>query len=72
MLEAIVCNYDGAQKHNTEIGNDAFIGSNSSLVAPLKIGKQSLIGSGTVVTKNIPDKDLALSRTPQINKKHAG
>ncbi len=69
---SIVCNYDGAQKHATEIGDDAFIGSNSSLVAPLKIGKQSLIGSGTVVTKNIPDKDLALSRTPQINKKHAG
>ena len=69
---SIVCNFDGVQKHATEIGDDAFIGSNSSLIAPLKIGKETLIGSGTVVTKNIPDKDLALSRTPQINKKHAG
>ena len=69
---SIICNYDGVKKHQTEIGDNAFIGSNSSLVAPIKIGKQTMVGSGTVVTKNVPDNDLALSRTRQTNKKNFG
>ena len=69
---SIICNYDGVKKHQTEIGNNAFIGSNSSLVAPIKIGKQTMVGSGTVVTRNVPDNDLALSRTRQTNKKNFG
>ena len=52
---AITCNYDGIDKHRTDIGKDAFIGTNSSLVAPVKIGDGAYIGSGSVVTKDVPD-----------------
>jgi bifunctional UDP-N-acetylglucosamine pyrophosphorylase/glucosamine-1-phosphate N-acetyltransferase len=65
----ITCNYDGYKKHLTEIGAGAFIGSNSSLVAPVKIGDGAYIGSGTVVTEDVGQDDLAISRTPQVNKK---
>jgi len=65
----ITCNYDGTNKHKTEIGNEAFIGSNSSLVAPVKIGKSSLIGAGSVITEDVPDNALALGRGRQITKK---
>lgn len=68
----IFCNYDGVSKHPTKIGKNAFIGSNSSLVAPLKIGSNSLIGSGSVITKDIPSNALAISRTKQKNKKSIG
>jgi bifunctional UDP-N-acetylglucosamine pyrophosphorylase/glucosamine-1-phosphate N-acetyltransferase len=64
----IFCNYDGYQKHRTVIGADAFIGSDSQLVAPVTIGKGAVIGSGTTVTKDVPDDALALSRTRQENK----
>jgi bifunctional UDP-N-acetylglucosamine pyrophosphorylase / glucosamine-1-phosphate N-acetyltransferase len=61
----ILCNYDGFNKHKTEIGEGAFIGSNSSLVAPVKIGAGAYIGSGSVITKTVAPGSLALSRAPQ-------
>jgi bifunctional UDP-N-acetylglucosamine pyrophosphorylase/glucosamine-1-phosphate N-acetyltransferase len=61
----ITCNYDGFAKHKTEIGADAFIGSNTSLVAPVKIGEGAYIGSGSVITKDVAPDALALSRAPQ-------
>jgi bifunctional UDP-N-acetylglucosamine pyrophosphorylase/glucosamine-1-phosphate N-acetyltransferase len=64
----ITCNYDGVLKHHTTIGARAFVGSNSSLVAPLSIGADALIGSGSVVTQNVPDEALAIARAKQVNK----
>jgi bifunctional UDP-N-acetylglucosamine pyrophosphorylase/glucosamine-1-phosphate N-acetyltransferase len=61
----IICNYDGVAKHRTEIGARAFIGSNSSLVAPVKIGEGAYIGSGSVISKDVAPDALALSRSPQ-------
>ena len=61
----ITCNYDGFDKHRTEIGAGAFVGSNSSLVAPLKIGSGAYIGSGSVVTRNVPDDALVVERSQQ-------
>jgi bifunctional UDP-N-acetylglucosamine pyrophosphorylase/glucosamine-1-phosphate N-acetyltransferase len=64
----ITCNYDGFSKHKTEIGEGAFIGTNSSLVAPVKIGKRAYIGSGSVITKNVPDDALAVERSQQTTR----
>lgn len=64
----ITCNYDGAKKHTTVIEDGCFIGSDSQLIAPIKIGKNSYIGSGTTLTRDVPEGSLALSRTPQVNK----
>jgi bifunctional UDP-N-acetylglucosamine pyrophosphorylase / glucosamine-1-phosphate N-acetyltransferase len=64
----ITCNYDGAAKHRTDIGKGAFIGSNSSLVAPVKIGDGAYVGSGSVVTKNVPSDALTLERAEQTIK----
>jgi bifunctional UDP-N-acetylglucosamine pyrophosphorylase/glucosamine-1-phosphate N-acetyltransferase len=61
----IFCNYDGFNKHRTELGEEVFVGSNSSLVAPLKIGKGAYIGSGSVITKNVAADALALERSAQ-------
>ncbi len=61
----ITCNYDGKNKYKTKILDNAFIGSNTSLVAPVKIGKNTLIGAGSTITKNVKDNTLALSRTSQ-------
>lgn len=61
----ITCNYDGKTKHRTIIDDDVFIGSDTQLIAPLKIGKGVLIGAGSTITKNIPEKVLAVSRHPQ-------
>jgi bifunctional UDP-N-acetylglucosamine pyrophosphorylase / glucosamine-1-phosphate N-acetyltransferase len=61
----ITCNYDGFGKHKTEIGAGAFVGTNSSLVAPVKIGNGAYIGSGSVITKNVPDDALAVERSQQ-------
>lgn len=61
----IFCNYDGFNKHRTEIGAGAFIGSNASLVAPVKIGDGAYIGSGSVITKDVAAGSLALERSPQ-------
>jgi bifunctional UDP-N-acetylglucosamine pyrophosphorylase / glucosamine-1-phosphate N-acetyltransferase len=64
----ITCNYDGIAKHHTDIGKNAFIGSNSSLVAPVKIGDGAYIGTGTVVTKDVPAGALAIARAKQTIK----
>ncbi|MCD0421881.1 bifunctional UDP-N-acetylglucosamine diphosphorylase/glucosamine-1-phosphate N-acetyltransferase GlmU [Rubrivivax sp. JA1024] len=64
----ITCNYDGFDKHKTEIGPGAFIGSNSSLVAPVKIGTGAYVGSGSVITKDVPDDALAVERNVQTAK----
>jgi bifunctional UDP-N-acetylglucosamine pyrophosphorylase/glucosamine-1-phosphate N-acetyltransferase len=64
----ITCNYDGAAKHRTEIGRDAFIGSNSALVAPVRIGDGAYVGSGSVITQDVPDDALALGRSRQVVK----
>ena len=61
----ITCNFDGYKKYMTEIGARAFIGSNTALVAPVKVGKDSTVGAGSVITKNIEDGALAISRAKQ-------
>ncbi len=60
----ITCNYDGAAKHRTDIGKDAFIGSNTALVAPVKVGDGAYIGSGSVISADIPADALAIERAP--------
>ena len=64
----ITCNYDGIEKHRTEIGEDSFIGSNSALVAPVSVGKGAYVASGSVITVDVPDDSLGLGRTRQENK----
>jgi bifunctional UDP-N-acetylglucosamine pyrophosphorylase / glucosamine-1-phosphate N-acetyltransferase len=64
----ITCNYDGFGKHKTEIGAGAFVGTNSSLVAPVKIGKGAYVGSGSVITKDVPDDAMAVERSQQTNR----
>jgi bifunctional UDP-N-acetylglucosamine pyrophosphorylase/glucosamine-1-phosphate N-acetyltransferase len=64
----ITCNYDGSTKHRTSIGKDAFIGSNSALVAPVEIGEGAYIGTGSVITENVPPDALALARGRQVIK----
>ena len=65
----VVCNYDGKIKHRTEIGSHCFVGSNSTLVAPLVVKSNSYIGGGSVITKKVNTGDLALGRAKQVNKK---
>jgi len=65
----ITCNYDGKQKHLTEIGENAFIGSDTMLVAPLKLGDRARTGAGSVVTKNVPDDTLAVGMPARVIKK---
>ena len=62
----ITCNYDGVKKNKTKIKDKVFIGSNSSLVAPVTINKNSVVGAGSVITKNVKIKSLALTRSPQL------
>ncbi|MFV0473599.1 MAG: bifunctional UDP-N-acetylglucosamine diphosphorylase/glucosamine-1-phosphate N-acetyltransferase GlmU [Pikeienuella sp.] len=64
----ITCNYDGVLKHRTEIGEGAFIGTNSSLVAPVAIGAGAYVASGTVLTQDVPPDALAIARAPQQQK----
>ncbi len=64
----ITCNYDGFVKHRTEVGENAFIGSNTALVAPVKIGAGAYVGSGSVVTEDVASDALALARERQIEK----
>ena len=66
----ITCNYDGIKKNKTKIKNNVFIGSNSSLVAPLLIDEGSVVGAGSVITKNVKKKSLALTRSLQIEVKN--
>lgn len=63
----ITCNYDGRNKHRTQIGARAFIGSNTALVAPVSVGAEALVGAGSVVTKDVPDKMLCVARGRQVN-----
>ena len=62
----ITCNYDGVKKSKTKIKNNVFIGSNSSLVAPLTINENSIVGAGSVITKNVKKRSLALTRGTQV------
>jgi len=64
----ITCNYDGQKKYRTTIGEGAFVGTDTQLVAPVTIGKGAYVGAGTTVTQDVPDGALALSRVPQVNK----
>ena len=67
---AITCNYDGIKKSKTKIKDNVFVGSNSSLVAPVTINENSIIGAGSVITKNVKKKSLALTRSLQIEIKN--
>jgi bifunctional UDP-N-acetylglucosamine pyrophosphorylase/glucosamine-1-phosphate N-acetyltransferase len=64
----ITCNYDGANKHKTVIGDDVFVGSDTQLVAPVTIGSGATIGAGSTITKDVDENTLALSRAPQIQR----
>ena len=66
----ITCNYDGVKKYKTKIKDNVFIGSNSSLVAPVTINKKSIVGAGSVITKNVKEKTLALTRSKQTEVKN--
>ena len=62
----ITCNYDGIRKYKTKISDNVFVGSNSSLVAPVKLEKNSIIGAGSVITKDVKKSSLAMTRSPQV------
>jgi len=64
----ITCNYDGANKHQTKIGNNAFIGSNTALVAPVEIGANATVGAGSTIGRSVPENSLAVTRAKQIHK----
>ena len=64
----ITCNYDGVMKHHTSIGEAAFIGSNTMLVAPITVGQDAMTASGSVITRDVPAGDLAIARSKQDNK----
>ncbi len=66
----ITCNYDGVKKSKTIINDEVFVGSNSSLVAPVKLDNKSIIGAGSVITKNVSRKGLALTRAKQVEVKN--
>ena len=66
----ITCNYDGIKKNKTKISENVFVGSNSSLVAPIKIEKNSFIGAGSVITQNVKKGSLALTRSKQVQIKN--
>ena len=66
----ITCNYDGSRKNKTKIKDKVFIGSNSSLVAPLTVGESSIIGAGSVITRSVSKKSLALTRSQQLEIKN--
>ena len=64
----ITCNYDGVKKHQTRIGKNAFVGSNSTLVAPIEIGERSYVAAGSVITHRVPEEALAIGRSRQVSK----
>ncbi|MDW7674891.1 MAG: DapH/DapD/GlmU-related protein, partial [Bacillota bacterium] len=66
----ITCNYDGINKYNTIIENKAFIGSNTNLVAPVRVGEGAVIGAGSTITKDVPALALGIAREKQINIKN--
>lgn len=63
----ITCNYDGSSKHKTKLSDEVFIGSNTSLVAPVSLGRKAFTGAGSVITKNIPEENLGIGRARQSN-----
>ena len=65
----ITCNYDGVKKNKTKIKDKVFIGSNSSLVAPVTLNEDSIVGAGSVITKNVKKKSLAITRASQLEVK---
>ena len=67
----ITCNYDGVSKFKTTIGDNVFIGSNSTIISPLEIQSNTIIGAGSVITKDIYSFEMAISRTEQKNIKEA-
>ncbi len=68
----ITCNYDGYNKFKTEIGDEVFVGSNTALVAPIKVQARAVIGAGSVITKNVASGDMALARSKQVNLEKGG
>ena len=62
----ITCNYDGKRKNKTKISDGVFVGSNTALVAPIKIGKNAVVGAGSTLTRNVKEKSLALTRSKQV------
>ncbi|MEM6944283.1 MAG: DapH/DapD/GlmU-related protein, partial [Pseudomonadota bacterium] len=64
----ITCNYDGVAKHRTEIGEGAFIGTNTCLIAPLKVGDGAYVATGAVLTSDVPEDALAIARARQVTK----
>ena len=64
----IFCNYDGKNKHHTEVGDNVFVGSNASLIAPLKIADGSIVAAGSAINKDVPSESLAIARQIQQNK----
>ena len=66
----ITCNYDGVKKNKTKIKDNVFVGSNSSLVAPVTLNKKSIIGAGSVIIKNVSNNSLSLTRSPQLEIKN--
>ncbi|MBJ7486698.1 DapH/DapD/GlmU-related protein, partial [Brevundimonas sp.] len=68
----IFCNYDGFNKAKTVVGEAAFVGSNSALVAPVTIGAGAIVGAGSVIVEDVPADALALARGQQVNKDGAG
>ena len=65
---AIICNYDGVNKHKTTLGSEVQVGANASIIAPRYIGDNTIIGAGSVVTEDIPNDTLAIARARQVNK----
>jgi bifunctional UDP-N-acetylglucosamine pyrophosphorylase/glucosamine-1-phosphate N-acetyltransferase len=63
----VTCNYDGKKKYRTNIGDNAFIGCNTNLVAPVTVGVGAYIGAGSTITKNVPNENLAIARAKQVN-----
>ena len=68
----VTCNYDGAQKHETIIEDDTFIGSNTALVAPVTVGTGAVIAAGSTITKDVSPNDLGIARSKQVNKPARG
>ena len=64
----IFCNYDGKNKHHTVVGDNVFVGSNASLIAPLKIGDGSIVAAGSAINRDVPSESLAIARPIQQNK----
>jgi bifunctional UDP-N-acetylglucosamine pyrophosphorylase/glucosamine-1-phosphate N-acetyltransferase len=65
----ITCNYDGVRKHRTQIGKGVFVGSDSTLVAPVTVEDGAYIGAGSCITQSVPEGSLAVARSHQVNKK---